>query len=143
MAREVVDAVVIGAGPNGLVAANLLADAGWSVLVLQEQPEPGGAVRSGEVTAPGFVSDLYSSYYPLGFASPVIGGLGLEEHGLRWRATRRRCSRTRCRTAGPRCSAGTSRSPRPERESFGKGDGAAWSGWPRSGSGCPRRWCRR
>ncbi|MFL6129966.1 MAG: phytoene desaturase family protein [Mycobacteriales bacterium] len=85
MTRELVDAVVIGAGPNGLVAANRLADAGWSVLVLEEQPEPGGAVRSGEVAAPGFISDLYSSFYPLALASPVIAGLGLEEHGLRWR----------------------------------------------------------
>ena len=39
------DAVVIGAGPNGLVAANVLADAGWQVEVLEAQPEPGGAVR--------------------------------------------------------------------------------------------------
>lgn len=79
------DAVVVGAGPNGLVAANLLADAGWDVLVLEEQPEPGGAVRSAEVTAPGFVSDLYSSFYPLAVGSPVIARLRLEEHGLRWR----------------------------------------------------------
>ena len=41
------DVVVIGAGPNGLVAANLLADAGLDVVVYEEQPEPGGAVRSG------------------------------------------------------------------------------------------------
>ena len=39
------DAVVIGAGPNGLVAANVLADAGWQVVVCEEQPEPGGGVR--------------------------------------------------------------------------------------------------
>ena len=45
-----VDAVVIGAGPNGLVAANRLVDAGWRVLVLEAQPEPGGAVRSAELT---------------------------------------------------------------------------------------------
>ena len=74
------DAVVIGSGPNGLVAANLLVDAGWDVVVLEAQPEPGGAVRSGEVTAPGFVSDLFSAFYPLGAASPVIAALGLEEH---------------------------------------------------------------
>ncbi len=82
---ETVDAVVIGAGPNGLVAANLLADAGWQVLVLEAQPTPGGAVRSAEVTAPGFVSDLYSSFYPLAVGSPVMTGLRLEEHGLVWR----------------------------------------------------------
>jgi phytoene dehydrogenase-like protein len=79
------DAVVIGAGPNGLVAANMLADAGWDVVVCEEQPEPGGAVRSGEVTEPGFVHDLYSAYYPLTPASRYIEPLGLEDFGLRWR----------------------------------------------------------
>src|SRR4051812_12222208 len=78
------DAMVIGAGHNGLVAANLLADAGWSVEVLEATPHPGGAVRSGYVTAPGYLSDLFSSFYPLGFASPVLAALDLREHGLRW-----------------------------------------------------------
>ncbi|MCW2667928.1 MAG: FAD-dependent oxidoreductase [Frankiales bacterium] len=78
------DAVVIGAGPNGLVAANLLVDAGWDVIVLEAQSEPGGAVRSGELTAPGFQSDRFSAFYPLGLASPVLRDLRLEEHGLRW-----------------------------------------------------------
>jgi phytoene dehydrogenase-like protein len=76
------DAVVIGSGPNGLVAANLLADRGWSVLVLEEQPELGGAVRSGEITAPGYVSDLFSAFYPLAAASKVIQGLDLD---ITWR----------------------------------------------------------
>jgi phytoene dehydrogenase-like protein len=80
-----VDAVVIGAGPNGLVAANVLADAGWRVLVLEAQPEPGGAVRSAELTHPGYVHDLCSAFYPLGVASPVMRALDLESHGLRWR----------------------------------------------------------
>jgi phytoene dehydrogenase-like protein len=78
------DAVVIGAGPNGLVAANLLADAGWDVLVCEAAPQPGGAVRSAELV-PGFVTDLCSAFYPLGAASPVLAELGLHEHGLRWR----------------------------------------------------------
>ncbi|MEV5356316.1 NAD(P)/FAD-dependent oxidoreductase [Streptomyces sp. NPDC052693] len=78
------DAVVIGAGPNGLVAANLLADAGWSVEVLEEQPEPGGAVRHDRGVDPAFVSDLFSSFYPLAAASPVLAGLRLQDHGLRW-----------------------------------------------------------
>jgi flavin-dependent dehydrogenase len=47
--RGDVDAVVIGAGHNGLVAAALLADAGWDVLVLEAPPDPGGAVRSAEL----------------------------------------------------------------------------------------------
>jgi phytoene dehydrogenase-like protein len=81
----VADAVVIGSGPNGLVAANVLADHGWSVHVLEAEPDPGGAVRSGELTLPGFVHDRFSSFYPLAVASPVIRSLRLEEHGLRWR----------------------------------------------------------
>ncbi|MGW6644330.1 phytoene desaturase family protein [Streptomyces iakyrus] len=78
------DAVVIGAGPNGLVAANVLADAGWSVEVLEEQPEPGGAVRHDRGVDPAFVNDLFSSFYPLAAASPVLAALHPEEHGLRW-----------------------------------------------------------
>jgi phytoene dehydrogenase-like protein len=82
--REV-DAVVIGAGPNGLVAANRLADAGWETLLLEAQPEVGGAVRSDRELHPDFVSDTFSAFYPLGYASRVIKGLHLEEYGLRWR----------------------------------------------------------
>ncbi|GAA1695312.1 NAD(P)/FAD-dependent oxidoreductase [Glycomyces endophyticus] len=83
---ETVDAVVIGAGPNGLVAANLLADAGWDVLVLETEAEPGGAVRTAELAAPGFRADVCSAFYPLGAISPVIAGLRLESFGLRWRS---------------------------------------------------------
>ena len=79
------DAVVIGAGPNGLVAANLLADQGWDVVVLEAQPEPGGAVRSSELVEPGFVNDVFSAFYPLAVASPVMRALDLEAHGVRWR----------------------------------------------------------
>ncbi len=78
------DAVVIGAGPNGLVAANRLVDAGWSVQVLEAQSQPGGAVRSSDALGPGYVVDHCSAFYPLAAASPAIRGLGLERHGLRW-----------------------------------------------------------
>ena len=78
------DAIVIGAGPNGLVAANILADAGWQVEVLEAQPEPGGAVRSDRGLDPAYVHDVFSSFYPLAVASPAVGALALEEHGLRW-----------------------------------------------------------
>jgi phytoene dehydrogenase-like protein len=82
--REV-DAVVIGAGPNGLVAANRLADAGWETLLLEAQPDVGGAVRSDRELHPDFISDTFSAFYPLGYASRVIKDLHLEEYGLRWR----------------------------------------------------------
>jgi len=78
------DAVVIGSGPNGLVAANLLADEGWDVVVLEAQADPGGAVRSAELIEPGFVNDLFSAFYPLAAASPTIKALDLGAHGLRW-----------------------------------------------------------
>jgi phytoene dehydrogenase-like protein len=78
------DAVVIGAGPNGLVAANMLADRGWSVTVVEAASEPGGAVRSAELIEPGFVNDVFSAFYPFAEASPHIRNLKLEEFGLRW-----------------------------------------------------------
>lgn len=78
------DAVVIGAGPNGLVAANVLVDAGWDVLLVEANEIPGGAVRTAEVTAPGFRTDLFSAFYPLAAASPVIRDLDLQHHGLAW-----------------------------------------------------------
>ena len=76
--------MVVGAGPNGLVAANLLADAGWEVLLVEAQPEVGGAVRSDRDVHPDFVHDTFSAFYPMAAASPVITGLGLEAYGLRW-----------------------------------------------------------
>lgn len=78
------DAVIIGAGHNGLVAANLLTDAGWDVVVCEATGHTGGAVRSAEVTAPGYLSDLFSAFYPLSAASPVLQALELGNHGLRW-----------------------------------------------------------
>ncbi len=78
------DAIVIGSGPNGLVAANLLTDAGWDVLVLEAQPRVGGAVASDSTVREGWVHDTFSSFYPLAAASPTIAALGLERHGLEW-----------------------------------------------------------
>lgn len=82
---DTADAVVVGAGHNGLVAANLLADRGWSVRVLEASDAPGGAVRTEEITAPGWRSDLGSAFHPMGYVSPVLRGLGLHAYGLHWR----------------------------------------------------------
>ncbi|HWG73582.1 MAG TPA: NAD(P)/FAD-dependent oxidoreductase [Acidimicrobiales bacterium] len=79
------DAVVVGSGPNGLVCANMLADAGWEVVVVEAAPSPGGAVSSSDYLGPGFVADVCSAFYPLAAAAPPILALGLEDHGLRWR----------------------------------------------------------
>lgn len=82
---EAWDAVVVGAGPNGLVAANRLVDAGWRVLLLEAQPTVGGAVRSDREVHREFVHDTFSSFYPLAGVSPTIRSFGLEDHGLVWR----------------------------------------------------------
>jgi phytoene dehydrogenase-like protein len=62
----------------------MLVDRGWDVLVIEAREEPGGAVRSGQVTEAGFVTDLFSAFYPLAAASPHIHELALENWGLEW-----------------------------------------------------------
>jgi phytoene dehydrogenase-like protein len=77
-------AVVVGAGPNGLSAAIVLAQSGFDVEVRETAPVAGGGARSGELTLPGFVHDLGSAVYPLGISSPFFASLRLREHGLEW-----------------------------------------------------------
>jgi phytoene dehydrogenase-like protein len=79
------DIVVIGAGPNGLTAAAYLARAGLSVLVLEAKDEPGGAVRTREVTLPGFKHDLGAAFFPFGQLSPALIPLDLPGAGLVWK----------------------------------------------------------
>jgi phytoene dehydrogenase-like protein len=78
------DAVVVGAGPNGLAAAVTLARAGASVVVLEAADAIGGGTRSEELTLPGFVHDVCSGAHPLGILSPFFRSLPLAEHGLEW-----------------------------------------------------------
>ncbi|MGH7549497.1 MAG: phytoene desaturase family protein [Gemmatimonadota bacterium] len=78
------DAVVVGAGPNGLAAALVLADAGHAVRVIEAEREFGGGLRTEELTLPGFRHDVCSAIHPLGIGSPLLRTLPLGEHGLEW-----------------------------------------------------------
>jgi phytoene dehydrogenase-like protein len=78
------DAVVVGAGPNGLAAAVRLAEAGASVLVLEQHDRAGGGCRSAELTLPGYLHDVCSAVHPMGAASPYLRTLPLHDHGLTW-----------------------------------------------------------
>ena len=77
-------ACVIGAGPNGLAAAIVLAQAGLQVDVLEAEPTPGGAARTMELTLPGYLHDFGSAVYPLGAGSPFFSSLPLRDYGLEW-----------------------------------------------------------
>ena len=78
------DAVVVGAGPNGLAAAITLARAGQSVVVFEQSRRVGGGLRSDALTLPGFLHDVCSSVYPLGAASPFFRSLPLPALGADW-----------------------------------------------------------
>jgi phytoene dehydrogenase-like protein len=79
------DAVVVGAGPNGLAAAIVLARAGLSTLILEGHDTIGGGARSVELTLPGFIHDICSAIHPMAAVSPFMRTLPLAEHGLEWR----------------------------------------------------------
>ena len=82
MTRTEYDAVVVGSGPNGLLAAAVLGGAGWRVLLVEAAPVAGGGLRTEELTLPGFRHDVCSSVHPLAVASPAFRALGLEGEGL-------------------------------------------------------------
>jgi phytoene dehydrogenase-like protein len=78
------DAVVVGAGPNGLTAAVELARRGFSVAVFEARDTVGGGARTEELTLPGFRHDPCSAAHPLGVSSPAFRALPLERYGLEW-----------------------------------------------------------
>lgn len=120
-----VDAVVIGAGHNGLVAANLLAEAGWEVVVVDAAERAGGAIRSDETLRSGYVTDWFSAFYPLAAVSPAFAALELDRWGLRWRHAPTVLAHVwpddRCAVLSrdPEVTAGSA-------ERFAAGDGARW-----------------
>src|SRR5258707_831134 len=77
-------ACVIGAGPNGLAAAIVLAQRGLKVDVFEAEPQPGGAARTLELTLPGFLHDFGSAVHPFAVGSPFFSSLPLSNHGLEW-----------------------------------------------------------
>lgn len=122
---ETADAVVIGGGHHGLVAATTLADAGWDVVLLEARDQVGGAVSS--VERDGWVMDEFSSCHPLAVTSPVIRALDLASHGLRWR----RCEAAVTHVGSPQEERGVTIHADPERtaaalEQDHPGDGRAW-----------------
>jgi phytoene dehydrogenase-like protein len=78
------NAVVVGAGPNGLAAAIRLQQQGLSVLLLEGKKTIGGGMRSAALTLPGFTHDICSAVYPLGPLSPFFSSLPLAQHGLEY-----------------------------------------------------------
>ncbi|MGQ5229616.1 phytoene desaturase family protein [Streptomyces sp. MN3] len=78
------DAVVVGAGPNGLTAAVELARRGFSVALFEAKGTVGGGARTEELTLPGFRHDPCSAAHPLAVSSPAFRGLSLERYGLQW-----------------------------------------------------------
>ncbi|MFD9035227.1 phytoene desaturase family protein [Streptomyces sp. NPDC059567] len=81
---SMLDAVVVGAGPNGLTAAVELARRGFSVAVFEAGSTVGGGARTEELTLPGFLHDPCSAVHPLGFGSPVFKTMPLDRYGLEW-----------------------------------------------------------
>jgi phytoene dehydrogenase-like protein len=115
------DAVVVGSGPNGLVAAAILARRGWRVLLLEAKDRPGGALYSVESTLPGYLHDVGAAFFPFAQDSPAFRALDLENTGLAWSSGRYESSHP----APDGTCASIARDPDLAAASFGI-DGDAW-----------------
>jgi phytoene dehydrogenase-like protein len=115
------DAVIIGAGPNGLVGAIELARHGWKVVVLEAKDRPGGAVYSVESTLPGYWHDVGAAFFPFAEASPPLRALNLAEVGLEWLGAPYESAHP----APDGSCAAISRDPDRAKSAFGN-DGDAW-----------------
>ena len=84
MADATYDAVIIGAGHNGLALGTYLAKSGLDVDIFDKRAEEGGGLCTEELTRPGFLHNVHCNYHTLVGVSPVYGDLELEKHGLRY-----------------------------------------------------------
>jgi phytoene dehydrogenase-like protein len=124
------DAIIVGAGPNGMVAAATLARHGWSVLLLEAKSRPGGALYSEERTLPGYVHDVGAAFFPFAEFSPAFRSLDLDGTALQWR----NAPIETCHPAPDGSSISISRDVDRSVQSFGR-DGPAWeklSRWQRA-----------
>jgi phytoene dehydrogenase-like protein len=117
----VVDAIVIGAGPNGLVAGIELARHGWDVLIVESRERPGGALYSEELTVPGFLHDVGAAFFPFAAASPAFRELGVADK-IEWR----HCPLDSAHPAQDGTCASIGRQTELARASLGQPDGDAW-----------------
>jgi phytoene dehydrogenase-like protein len=118
---EAWDAIVVGAGPNGLVGAATLARHGWRVLVVEAKSRPGGALYSEEITLPGYVHDVGAAFFPFADDSPAFQYLDLKGAGLQFQ----NAPLESCHPAPDGSCAAISRDIERSVKSFGP-DGAAW-----------------
>ncbi len=116
---------MVGSGPNGLVAANVLARRGLRVLVVEANPRrPGGALGSEELTRPGFLHDVGAGFFPFSRSSPAFRELELEAAGVRWK----NAAIESCHPALDGSAASIVRDPDAQRKCFGTPrDGAAFA----------------
>jgi phytoene dehydrogenase-like protein len=121
------DAVIVGSGVNSLACAAFLARAGWSVAVLEREQELGGAIRTSELTEPGYLHDVFSAWHPLWVGGPAHAELGKElaRHGLEYLNTELPTA-----TAYPDGEAAfllrSAEANAAELDRHASGDGAAW-----------------
>lgn len=125
-----VDTIVIGAGPNGLVAGIELARHGWDVLMLESRQRPGGALYSEELTLPGFLHDVGAAFFPFAAASPAFREVGMADK-IEWR----HCPLDSAHPAQDGTCASIGRDTELARASLGQPDADTWqrlTSWARS-----------
>jgi phytoene dehydrogenase-like protein len=121
------DAVFVGSGINSLAGAALLARAGWSVCVLERERELGGAIKTTELTEPGFRHDVFSAWHPLWVGGPAHAQLGadLAERGLEYLNTEHPTA-TAYPDGGAAFLTTSTDGNATELERHAEGDGEAW-----------------